>query len=118
MVKNVKIGKQSYDMKSSVLTLETYKRLYDKDLMKVVSDLHEDYSSALGTNDWMSKIQTIMLDVLKIAHVMIQEQNPSFMSYEDWIKDLDGLLDEPQWITEVLGVAMSTFRTGLFKKQD
>lgn len=116
MVKNVTIGKQSYDMKASVLTLETYKRLYDKDLMKVVSDLNTGYSEAINEGEWIGKIQTIMLDVLRIAHIMIQEQNPNFMSYEDWIKDLDGLLDEPKWIAQVLEVAMSPFRTGIFKK--
>ena len=116
MVKNVKIGKQSYDMKASVLTLETYKRLYDKDLMGVVADLKNEFNDAINKGEWITKIQSIMLDVLKIAHVMIQEFNPNFMSYEDWVKDLDGLLDEPKWIAEVLEVAMSPFRTGSFEK--
>lgn len=115
MVKTVRIGNKDYDMKASVLTLETYKRLYDKDLMKVVSDLNTKYSN-LDANEWLSKVQPIMLDVLKIAHIMIQEQNPSFMSYEEWVKDLDNLLENPHWIVDVLGVAMSPFRTGIFEK--
>lgn len=104
-------------MKASVLTLETYKRLYNKDLMKDVSELYGSFQDTDYNDDsWIAKVQPIMMDSLRIAHIMIQEQNPSFMSYEDWIKDLDGVLDNPTWIVEVLKLAMSTFRTGLFKK--
>lgn len=117
MVKRVKIGNKEYDMKASVLTLETYKRLYDKDLMKVVADLNSKYSN-VDTDDWLAQVQPIVLDILKIAHIMIQEQNPSFMSYEDWVKDLDNILENPHWIVDVLGVAMSPFRTRIFEKQN
>ena len=41
---------------------------------------------------------------------MIKEQDKSFKPYEEWLKDLDYLFDDINWIMEVLQLAMTPFQ--------
>lgn len=109
MIRSITICGKSYDMKASVLTIETYKRLYNKDLFDEIQSLNEKLKNG--------NYQELVIDCLHLAYIMIKEQTPTFPIYDEWVKDLDGVLDEANWILEVLELGVSPFRRGVLHKQ-
>lgn len=105
-LKTIEICGKPYEMKASMLTAFTYETLYGKDLLEELQ--------TISSNAQNGNIKVV--EVLKIAHVMICEQTPNFMSFEDWLKGLTDVLDKPNWVGEVIMLAMSVFRVGKVKK--
>lgn len=118
MEKMVKIGNKEYKLKSSAFTMFKYKNDTGKDLLKEIGNLNEKYKSILDTPEekrdeiYFNEFYDIMYNTLRLAHIMIQEADSSFMEYEEWLKNIDNLMEEPTWVVEVLQIAMSTFRGG------
>lgn len=107
MVKSIEISGKSYDMKVSAFTPFAYKDRTGRSLMddiKTISERKIDESNTLDS------VEKIVYPCLDIAYQMILEQNPDFKPYMDWLKELDGLLDNPKWIEDVLVLVMSTFQ--------
>ena len=59
---------------------------------------------------WMSEFSGFLEMAYRIAYVMITEYDPGFKSYEDWLKGIDNVFNNENWILEVMECAMSTFR--------
>lgn len=114
MVKTVKIGDKTYDLKSSAYTMFAYKDETGNDLMEDINALNKKVEE-LGKNSdkWLIEIMPIVEKTLKLAYIMIKEQKKDFMEYNKWLKELDGLLDETSWILDVLEVGISPFRRGI-----
>ena len=117
MLKTIKIGEKSYDMKSSAYTPFKYENDYGRDLLKDLNVLNKKNKeiSKLKTQEeresaWLEEINSIFKMTLQIAYVMICEQDPKFKSYDEWLKELDYAFSNPKWIEEVMELAMSTFR--------
>ena len=117
MLKTVKIGERSYDMKSSAFTPFKYENDYGRDLLKDLNELNKKNTeiSKLKTEEernsaWMNEINFIFKISLQIAYVMICEQDPKFKAYDEWLKELDNAFGDPTWVQEVMELAMSTFR--------
>lgn len=117
MVKTIKIGDKTYDMKSSAFTPFKYENDYGRDLLQDINSINKKQVqiSKLKTEEeqntaWLDEMGSIMKMAFQIAYVMICESNPGFKSYEEWLKELDHAFDNPTWVQEVLGLAMSTFR--------
>jgi hypothetical protein len=117
MLKTVKIGERSYDMKSSAFTPFKYENDYGRDLLKDLNELNKKNTeiSKLKTEEernsaWMNEINFIFKMSLQIAYVMICEQDPKFKAYDEWLKELDNAFGDPTWVQEVMELAMSTFR--------
>ena len=116
MVKTVKIGNKEYDLKSSAYTMFKYKNDMQRDLLKDISAINDKYTeiSNLPKEEqdikWISEISGILDMALHLAYIMIQEQDSNFkISYEDWLKELDALCEDTEWIPNVLEVGISPF---------
>ncbi len=116
MLKTIKIGSKNYDMKSSAWTPFKYKNEYGKDLLKEIGKLNKINGSInkLPKEEqdtaWLSEFSEILEMALRMAYTMITEQNKDFMSYQNWLEGIDDLFDDNTWISEVMELAMSTFR--------
>ena len=116
MVKTVKIGSKEYNLKSSAFTMFSYKNETGRDLLKDLEQLNTTVSKINKLSEeeqasaWLTEFTPIIEKALKITHIMIKEQDKSFMEYEEWLKDIDCLFNgEMSWITEVIEVAIAPF---------
>lgn len=116
MVKTVKIGNKDYNLKSSAYTMFKYKNDMHRDLLKDIILINDKYTeiSNLPAEEqdlkWLDEISGILDMALHLAYIMIQEQDKNFtVSFEEWLKDLDGLVEDKNWIEEVLEVGVSPF---------
>lgn len=116
MVRTIKIGDKSYDLKSSAYTMFAYKDITGADLLKDIKILDEKKKEIDKIKDkmqWLEEIMPLMEKTLKLAHIMIKEQDPKFKEFDEWIKEIDGLLDNTSWILDVLEVGISPFFRGI-----
>lgn len=115
MVKTIKIGNNSYDMKSSAFTPFKYKNDFGNDLLKDINKINkinkriEKMPEDEREDEWLDHIGEVQQILYQIAYVMIHENNENFMSYEEWLKTLENVYQDATWQTEVMALAMSTF---------
>lgn len=116
MLKTVKIGNKDYVLKSSAYTIFAYKNETGRDLLVDLNSINEKYIKISKLTEeeqnsaWMNEITGIIENTLKIAHIMIRENDKTFKEYNEWLKDIDELLENPNWIMEVLEVGIAPFR--------
>lgn len=116
MVKTIKIGNKEYDLKSSAYTMFAYKDQMGRDLLKDLNDLNKlqvkigNLPKEEQDEAWLNEASGLVEKTLKLAYIMIKEQNKDFKEYTEWLKDIDGLLDDATWISQVLEVGISPFR--------
>ncbi len=107
MVKTITISGKSYDIKSSAFTLFAYKDKTGRDLIK---DLQNLEVSLGGKEMDASEITPFLETILTLTYVLITEQNKGFKSYEEWLKDIDSMLEDNQWISDVLECAIAPIK--------
>lgn len=131
MVKTITLGDKTYNMKSSAYTAFAYedftegrKMLADvKTLWNLKKGIEKFNPEENATEEEKQKLQEestlyvmdhindIVRLGLSLAYVMIHEQDAKQIdSYDEWLKSLDTLFDNVDWIKEVLDCAMSTFQ--------
>ena len=116
MLKTVNIGKKDYVLKSSAYTIFAYKNETGRDLLSDLNSINEKYikisklTEEEQNSSWMTEITGIIENTLKIAHIMIRENDKSFKEYNEWLKDIEELLENPNWIMEVLEVGIAPFQ--------
>ena len=107
MVKTIKIDGVNYDMKSSAYTQFAYKNLTGRNFLSDIQKLTE-----VSGNDFLT-VDGLIETLLDIAYVMIQEADSSkFKNQEEFIKSIGVLFDDPSWIEEVIGLAITPLSTG------
>lgn len=116
MVKTIKIGDKEYNLKSSAFTMFAYKNETGRDFLQ---DLQELNTTVIEINKlpkeeqdaaWLKELTPIFEKALRLAHIMILEQDKTFKSYEDWLKDLDSLFsDNMTWLSDVIEVGIAPF---------
>lgn len=116
MVKTITIGNKEYNLKSSAFTMFSYKNQTGRDFLQDINSLNdkvkeinklpkEEQNSA-----WLNEFSSIMEIALKLTHIMITEQDRTFKSYDEWLKELDNLMGEGNsWLQEVLEVGIAPF---------
>jgi len=116
MVKTITIGSKEYNLKSSAFTMFSYKNQTGRDFLQDINSLNdkvkeinklpkEEQNSA-----WLNEFSSIMEIALKLTHIMITEQDRTFKSYDEWLKELDNLMGEGNsWLQEVLEVGIAPF---------
>lgn len=110
MKKIVTISGKEYSMKSSAFTQFKYKNDTGRKLLGDVQKIAKikDIDSNIEQMEDLTEI------LLKIAYVMIEEADSSQVtSYEDFLKNLDGLYDDEKWISEVVELAASPISRGI-----
>jgi len=106
MRKIIKIGGKEYTIKSSAYTQFKYKndtgRKFLNDLQNIAQIVDKSQAIQIDKFDDLTDI------LLRIAFVMIEEADKTQVtSFEDFLKSIDGLFDDVEWINEVVEVATS-----------
>lgn len=116
MVKTIKIGDKSYDMKSSAFTIFAYKDKMGSDLLSDIKNIQKDcqrmekLSNEESEESYIDALLPIIEKTLKLAYIMICEQDKNFKGYDDWLKELDNLMENQDWIMEVLELGTTPFK--------
>lgn len=114
MRKVVKINEKEYSMKSSAYTQFKYKNDTGRGLLEDISRIQK--YSGLSPEEQVGKTEELLELLLKLAYIMIEEADETQVkSYEDFLKSADGLLDNTDWINEVILLATAPFSRGVQK---
>lgn len=110
MVKTITINGTKYDMKASAYTQFAYKNLTGRSFLADIQKLTNLKEDDLLQVDGLIEI------LLDISFVMIQENDPKkFTNEEEFIKSISNLFDEPQWIEDVIALAVTPLSGNLQK---
>ncbi len=110
MKKIVTISGKEYSMKSSAFTQFKYKNDTGRSLMADITKLAE--IKDLDNN--LESIDNLTETLLRIAYVMIEEaDSKQVSSFEEFLKNVDGLFDDVDWINEVVELAASPISRNL-----
>lgn len=110
MKKIIKIGGNEYSMKSSAFTQFAYKNETGRSLLGDISKLSkmtdEDYTD-------LEKIEPIFNLILDMSYIMIKEaDDKQITNREEFLKSIDSLFNDFDWINEVMELALSPFSRG------
>lgn len=108
MKKIVKIGDKEYTMQSSAFTQFAYKNETGRSFLSDVKELATKYSNVKNEEFQLDDFDFINELLLKIAFVMIQEADSGqAINFETFLKGIDGLYDNQEWINETIELACS-----------
>lgn len=112
MKRIIKIGNKEYEMKSSAYTQFKYKNDTGRKLLEDLQNLtqlqNKEESEMIASIDDLTDI------VLRISYVMIEEADQSQVTtFEDFLKGIDGLFDNTDWINEVISLAVAPISRGI-----
>jgi hypothetical protein len=71
--------------------------------------LKEEEINAEITTYIMENVDDFMDVMLKLAYIFIKTANADFMSFEDWLKEIETINVNDSWIGEVTELAVSSF---------
>lgn len=117
MRKIIKIGGKEYTIKSSAYTQFKYKndtgRKFLNDLQNIAQIADKSQEIQIDKFDDLADI------LLRITFVMIEEADKAQVtSFDDFLKSIDGLFDDVEWINEVVKVATSPLSRGIQAPQN
>ena len=111
MEKTIKISDKEFKMKSSAYTQFAYKNETGRGLMNDLQELTKLDMDNLDNN--LEVIDTLNNMVLRMAYVMIKEADKNQVGgFEDFLKGLDNLYTNTEWINETIELAISPLSRG------
>ena len=114
MRKVIKISNKEYSMKSSAYTQFKYKNDTGRKLLDDIQRISK--ISQMSEEEQIGSMEDVIELLLRIAYIMIEEADAKQVtSFDDFLKDIDGLFDETDWINEVVELATSPISRGLQK---
>lgn len=109
MKKTIKLCDKEYNIKSSAYTLFKYKNDTNRDLLKDIQSIGE-LQDVENQTEKMGKLADVLL---RITYTLIEEADKTQVnSFEDFLKGLDGIFDDVEWINEVVQCAITPFSRG------
>ena len=115
MEKIIKIDGKNYTMASSALTQFSYKNITGRSFLDDVKRL-VDLSKSENLLEDISSIDNISELLLQVSYVMVKEADKNqYISFEDFLKSIDNLYDDIQWIYEVIDLAVTPLSRNLHK---
>lgn len=109
MKKTIKLCDKEYNIKSSAYTLFKYKNDTNRDLLKDIQEIGNS-AEEIEQTEKLGKITDILL---RITYTLIEEADKTQVkSFDDFLKGLDGIFDENEWINEVVECAITPFSRG------
>ena len=112
MKRIIKIGNKEYEMKSSAYTQFKYKNDTGRKLLEDLQNLTQLQNKEEA--EMIASIDDLTDIVLRISYVMIEEADPSQVTtFEDFLKGIDGLFDNTEWINEVISLAVAPISRGI-----
>lgn len=114
MRKVIKINDKEYSMKSSAYTQFKYKNDTGRGLLEDLSKIQ--HYQELTPEEQIAKTEGLIELILRIAYIMIEEADEKQVkSFEDFLRSVDGMLDDSSWISEVIILASAPFSRGIQK---
>ena len=111
MEKTIKISDKEFKMKSSAYTQFAYKNETGRGLMNDLQELTKIDMDNLDSN--LAVIDTLNNLVLRMAYVMIKEADKNQVgSFEEFLKELDSLYENIDWLNDVVTLAISPLQRG------
>lgn len=112
MRKVVKISNKEYSMKSSAYTQFKYKDVTGR---KMLDDIqHISKVNQLSEEEQINQMDDIIELLLRIAYIMIEEaDDKQVTTFENFLKDIDGIFDNTEWVNEVIELAASPISRGI-----
>lgn len=112
MKKIINIGGKDYTLKASAYTQFKYRndtgRKMLQDLQELTKLQNADEDTMIGGIEDLTEI------VLKMAYVMIEEADSTQVkSYDEFLKGIENLYDDINWINEVIELATSPLSRGI-----
>lgn len=112
MRKVIKISGKEYSMKSSAYTQFKYKNDTGRKLLDDIQRISK--ISQMSEDEQIGSMEDVIELLLHIAYIMIEEADAKqVITFDDFLKDIDGLFDETDWINEVVELATSPISRGL-----
>lgn len=112
MKKIITISGKEYSMQSSAYTQFKYKNDTGRKMMQDLQDI-----AALQTSDekeLLGGIEDLTEILLKMAYVMIEEADAKQVNgFDEFLKGLDNLYENTQWINEVVELATAPISRGI-----
>lgn len=115
MEKTIRIDGKDYKMKSSAYTQFAYKNETGRGLLSDIMDLQKLNLDKVNEN--VDIIDKLNATVLQMAYCMIKEADKSQVSnFEEFLRSIENLYDNTEWITETIELATSPLSRGLLKE--
>ena len=112
MKKIITISGKEYTMKASAYTQFKYKNDTGRRMLQDLQELAKLQDAS--QDDMINGLDDLTEIVLKMAYVMIEEADSSQVkSYEEFLKSIDSLYDNVEWISEVIELATSPISRGI-----
>lgn len=110
----VKIGDKEYSLKSSAYTQFKYRNDTGKKLLDDVQKITK--MNELNQEDQISQMEDVIDVLLRMAYIMILEADEKQVgTYDEFLKSIDGLFDNTEWIQEVIKLAAAPISGGIQK---
>lgn len=106
MKKVIAIGEKTFEASSSAFTLFAYKNETGRNLLDDLVEIENLFGDSVDA----SVISPFLENIFKLAYVMAKEADSKTPDFDSWLKQFDGILNDPEWIKEVVLLAASTFR--------
>ena len=112
MRKVVRISEKEYSMKSSAYTQFKYRDVTGR---KMLDDIQKISNiSQLKEEEQIAKLDDVIELLLRMAYIMIEEADASQVTtYDEFLKGIDGIFDNIEWINEVIELATSPLSRGI-----
>lgn len=112
MEKTIKLCNKEYKLKSSAYTQFAYRNETGRGLMSDLQELTKLNIDDIDNNN-LEVIDTLNNMVLRMAYVMIKEADKTQVgSFEDFLRSLDHLYEDTEWINETIETAISPLSRG------
>lgn len=112
MKKIVKIGNTEYSMKSSAYTQFKYKNDTGRKMLEDLQSLTKLQNAT--EEEAIVSVDDIIEIVLRMAFIMIEEADAKqITTYDEFLKSIDGLFDNTDWINQVIELATSPISRGI-----
>lgn len=112
MKKIVNISGKEYTIKSSAYTQFKYKDETGRKMLKDLQDLAKLQNA--NEEEMLECLDDLTEIILKMAYVMIEEADSTQVkSYEEFLKSIDNIYENTDWINEVVEVATSPISRGV-----
>lgn len=112
MRKVIKISGKEYSMKSSAYTQFKYKDVTGNRMLDDIQKISK--INGLSEEEQVGRLDDVIELLLKMAYIMIEEaDDKQVTTFEDFLKNIDGLFEDTTWINEVIELATSPISRGI-----
>ena len=113
MKKIINLSGKEYTIKSSAFTQFKYKNDTGRNFLNDLLDIQNNVSGK-DENVMIQELDKFLDTLLKLTYVMVEEADKTQVStYENFLKGIDSLFDNTNWISEVIEVGIAPLSGGI-----